>query len=72
MNQQPIETARDADLRLSRQALLRAAQRAWDLAAQTGTAIVVSRNGIIEQIDPKAVAAGQAVHESMPPCGDKP
>ena len=32
MNKQPIENARDADLRLSSQALQRAAQRARELA----------------------------------------
>lgn len=56
MNQQPIETARDPDLRLSLQALQRAAQRAWELAAQTGTAIVVSHGGVIEHIRPSPQA----------------
>lgn len=72
MNKQPIETARDADLRLSRQAMLRAAQRARDLAAQTGTAIVVSQNGVIEQINPMAETTGQTVQEPIAPYGDKP
>lgn len=58
MNKQPIERARDADLRLSAQAMQRAARRARDLAAQTGTLIVVSRNGVIEQIEPKPVVSG--------------
>lgn len=39
-----------ADLRLSEPALLRAAQRARELAMQTGTELVVSRNGVIERI----------------------
>lgn len=54
MNKQPIETARDADLRLSRQAMQRAARRARELAIQTGTAIVVTQDGVIKQINPKA------------------
>lgn len=59
MNPRPIETARDPDLRLSQPAMHRAAQRARALATQTGTAIVVSHNGIIERINPTA--------EPMPP-----
>ncbi len=72
MNKQPINTARDTDLRLSQQAMQRAAQRARELAAQTGTAIVISRNGVIEQISPKTGAAGQNVQEPDAPYGDKP
>ena len=52
MNKQSIEAARDADLRLSQHAMQRAARRAHELAAQTGTAIVVSHNGVIEEIKP--------------------
>ena len=51
MNKRLIDTARDADLRLSYQALLRAAQRARAVALQTGTSIVISRNGVVEQLD---------------------
>jgi len=69
MNTQPITTARDADLRLSQTALERAAQRARDLAAQTGTAIVVSRNGVIERIVPKQSGAGECVQEPQAPYG---
>lgn len=53
MNKRPIEQANDRDLRLSQVALQRAAQRARELAAATGTAVVVSRNGIIEHLTPK-------------------
>lgn len=52
MNPHPIDTARDTDLRLSSQALQRAAQRARELARQTGTAIVVSYQGVLETIRP--------------------
>ena len=41
MNTKPIETANDADLRAVPQALARAALRARELAARTGTRLVV-------------------------------
>lgn len=50
MNKQPIEQARDSDLRLSHAALHRAALSARDLAQRTGTALVVSRDGVIEYL----------------------
>jgi len=43
-----IETARSPVLRGSFPALMRAAERARQLAAQTGTAVVVVRDGAIE------------------------
>ena len=54
MNKQPIDQARDRDLRLSQVALQRAAQRARDLAKATGTTIVVSRDGVIEHLRPES------------------
>ena len=57
MNKQPIEQARDADLRLAGAALLRAAERARALAQQTGTALVFSRDGVLEYLLPKALDA---------------
>jgi len=54
MNKRPIEQASDRDLRLSQAALQRAAQRARELAAATGTAVVISRNGVIEHLNPNA------------------
>ena len=53
MNKQPIEQALDRDLRLSAAAMQRAAQRARDVANATGTALVISRNGVIEHLMPK-------------------
>lgn len=53
MNPKPIEQARDSDLRLSFVALQRAAQRAREIAEQTGTAIVISRDGIHEYCPPQ-------------------
>ncbi len=72
MNKQPIETARDADLRLSPQAMQRAARRARELAAQTGTAIVVIRDGVIEHIRPQQEATELLVQEPPAPYGDNP
>ena len=57
----PIEQARDADLRLSQPALRRAAQRARELAARTGTALIVRRGERIERIEPAPIAAQQPV-----------
>ncbi len=71
MNKNPVETARDADLRLSPIALQRAALRARELAAQTGTAIVISRNGVIEHIMPGLEPVAQSVQVAAPPYGDK-
>ncbi|WP_240919214.1 hypothetical protein [Acidovorax sp. HDW3] len=69
--QKPIHQARTADLRGSWQALLRAAQRARELAAQTGTELIVSRDGVIERIRPLPDAAGSQVREPVSPYGDK-
>jgi hypothetical protein len=52
VNKRLIETARDPDLRSSHQALLRAARRARALALQTGTVIVICRNGVVEHVVP--------------------
>ena len=48
MNTKPIETANDADLRAVPQALARAAQRARELAASTGTRLVVVERGEVK------------------------
>ena len=60
MSQLPIEQAPDADLRLSAVALLRASQRACELAQRTGTASVTSRHGVIEKVRPHTAAANPA------------
>ncbi len=69
MNTRSIEEARDADLRLSIIALERAARRARELAARTGTALIVTRNGAIERILPGAPAS---VTEAQDPDGKNP
>lgn len=69
MNPQPIDTARDSDLRLSVAALHRAARRAREVAQRTGTAIIISRDGVIQTISPLAPASGAppAVQEPTAP-----
>jgi hypothetical protein len=72
MNKQPIEAARDTDLRQSGAAMQRAAQRARQLAQQTGTLLVVSRHGVLEQIRPEAGLPVRGVHEPTAPYGGTP
>jgi hypothetical protein len=67
MNTQPIENARDADLRLSLQALQRAANVARELAARTGTAIVTSREGVLELHIPGSTEEAKSAHEPPAP-----
>lgn len=55
MNAQPLETAHDPDLRLSMQAMLRAAQRAHEIARQTDTSLVITLNGTVEWLSPEEV-----------------
>jgi hypothetical protein len=69
MNTKPIEQARNADLRGSWPALQRAAQRARQIAAQTGTAIVVVRNGKMEHIYPSASGAADRERAATPADG---
>lgn len=69
MNKLPIDAARDADLRLSAQALRRAAQRAREIARQTGTAVIVSRGGVVEALRPPP-AGGVPAQEPTPPYGE--
>ncbi len=65
MNQKPIEVARSPFVQGSFAALLRAAQRAREIAARTGTLLVVSRNGVIEYADPRTgQVIGTPVRES--------
>lgn len=65
MNTKAIHQAFNADLRGSWPALQRAAQRARELAAQTGTELIVSRDGAIERIKPTPGAQGHPVQESQ-------
>lgn len=67
----PIEQARNPDLRGSLPALLRAAQRARELAMQTGTELIVSRDGVIERVDPCTLAP-RSLQEPAPGDPDTP
>jgi hypothetical protein len=71
MNTKPIGQAKTADLRGSWQALQRAAQRAREIAVQTGTELVVSRGRGIERIKPPETA-GQRVQEPAATYRDNP
>jgi hypothetical protein len=71
LNQQPIETARDTDLRLSPQAMQRAAQRARELAARTGTSIVVILDGVIQHIRPRQETTASAVQDPPAPYAEE-
>lgn len=57
MNTQPLSHAKDADLRLSQAALERAALRAREVAARTGTELIVSRGGRLVRIHPETEEA---------------
>ena len=59
MNKRPITDAKNPELPGSLQALRRAAQRAREIAAQTGTALVVSRNGVIVHIRSEQERSGK-------------
>lgn len=72
MNTKTIDQASTADLRGSWPALQRAAQRARELAAQTGTELVVSRNGVIERIKPQPDTVRLRVQEAPAPYKDAP
>lgn len=61
---QPIEMADSADLRGSWVALQRAAVRARELAAKTGTALVVIRHGSLEHLYPQTPQAAPHVQEA--------
>lgn len=72
MNTKPIDQANTADLRGSWAALLRAARRARELAAQTGTELVVSRNGVIERIKPQLDTTSDHAQETPAPYKNAP
>ncbi len=66
-DQHPIEHARDPDLKLVKVALQRAAIRARLIAAQTGTYLVIGRNGVVELVDPGSPSPEDHVHECPAP-----
>lgn len=71
--QRPIEQAASASLSGSWPALRRAAQRARRLAAQTGTAVVVVRDGAVQHLYPTWPEAGApGVQDPAAPYGKTP
>lgn len=75
MNPKTLDQAKSAELRGSWLALQRAAQRARELAAQTGTELIVSRQGVVERVAPLPQAASRQVQEPAAPYaphGNKP
>ena len=59
MSKQPVSRLPDADMQAASAALLRAARRAREIAQQTGTEVVVMRDG-------KLVEERQAASEPTP------
>ncbi len=55
MNRKPIEQAKNPLLSKALPALERAALQARKIAAQTGTAIIVRQDGVVQRIQPGAV-----------------
>lgn len=60
MNKCNIDTARNSDLRYSRVALERAAQRAADLARTTCTDLIVAEDGVVRRLAPGELGLAQA------------
>ena len=54
MKKPSIDPTQDFDLQNSMAAMQRAALRAREIARQTGTFLVISRNGVVELIEPDA------------------
>ncbi|MCE5360427.1 hypothetical protein [Candidatus Igneacidithiobacillus taiwanensis] len=63
MTTKTIDQAKTADLRGSWPALQRAAQRARELAVQTGTELIISRAGVMERIKPDTNPSSQPLQE---------
>ena len=66
MNDQLVSRLLDADMQAAPKALLRAAQRAREIARQTQTPLVVVRNGVLIEeavTDVRPIDKGQDVAE---------
>lgn len=70
-NPKPIEEAHSAVLRGSFAAMKRAAQRARETAARTGTAIVIMRDGVLEHFYPQPPGRSAEVREEKSEYTDK-
>ena len=65
MTQRTIDEARNTTLRGSYKAIQRAALRAREIAQRTGTTIVISKNGVIQHLQPESIQT-IGVQESTP------
>lgn len=63
MSEQPVSRLPDADMQAVPAALLRAARRAREIARQTGTAVVVVRDGKL--VEERQAAADPAAPEPL-------
>lgn len=63
MSEQPVSRLPDADMQAAPAALLRAARRAREIARQTGTAVVVVRDGKL--IEERQAAPAPAAPEPL-------
>ena len=63
MSPRPLDSARNADIPASYEALKRAALRAREVARQTGTPLVIGENGEVRLIDPLPESTTARVNE---------
>lgn len=63
MSPRPLDSARNADIRASFEALQRAARRAREVARQTGTPLVIGEDGRVRLIDLPPDSASARAHE---------
>ena len=63
MSPRPLDSARNADLPASYEALKRAARRAREVARQTGTLLVIGEDGQVRLITPQSESAPARVNE---------
>lgn len=63
MSPRPLDSARNADLPASYEALKRAARRAREVARQTGTLLVIGEDGQVRLIAPQPESAAARVNE---------
>ncbi len=66
MKEQLRSQLADADMQAAPRALLRAADRAREIARQTGTPIIIVRDGILMEIDPDSDLLDQSeTHDTV-------
>ena len=66
MKEQLRSQLADADMQAVPRALLRAADRARDIARQTGTPLIIVRDGILMEIDPDSALLDQSeAHDTV-------